>query len=230
MKNTICLSLILLSGWASASSVVEPKIIPVKNDVGIVELGYSVNEAIRNSNKDFRLLEVPQFIPSVKDMFIESANETPMASVADFNGDGVNDVVVMGQANKELLVLAVLSNANGYIVKTVSRQVWSNPETTYYPPMVYDSAESNESEGEILRQKGLFQYLAIVPPGDDIASGMLKADYKIAVAAFSLETYFSGTNPVFFVKPKTDTLCEVTGTQIVNKKRTLKTTCSDKKR
>lgn len=224
MKNAICVSLILISGWASASSV-EPKIIPVKNGVGIVELGYTVTEALRTFDREFKLLEVPQFIPSVKDMFIDAPNETPMASVADFNGDGVADVVVMGQAHKELLVLAVLSNANGYSVKTVSRQAWSDPETTYYPPMVQDDAESNESEGEILRQKGLFQYLAIVPPGDDLASGMLKADFKRAIPAFSIETYFSGTNPVFFVKTKTETVCEVKGTQIVNKKKTLRVKC-----
>lgn len=219
MKNTICLTLILLSGWASASNIVEPKIIPVNDNVGTVELGYTVTEALRSFDNDFKLLEVSQFIPSVQDMFKDAENETPMAVVADFNNDRKKDVVVMGHAHKELLVLAVLSNDNGYSVKTVSRQVLSDPKSTYYPP---------GSEGEVILQKGLFQYLSI-GPGDEQTSKLMKAEYKSEIA-FLIETAFSSTTSVYFVKSEPETVCEITGTKIVNKKKTLKTTCSDKKR
>lgn len=225
MKRTFLTSLILISGWAAAAPA-EPKIVPVKDNVGIVELGFAVNEALHSFDPEFKLLELSQFIPAMKDMFIDAPNETPMAVVADFNGDSAQDVVVMGHSHKELLVLAVVSGKDGYSVKTVSRSEYTDPENTYYPPMVQDDAVSDESEGDILRQKGLFQYLVIVPPGDDLASGMLKKEFKSKIAAFSVETYFSGSNPVYFMKA--DQICEVLGTKIVNKQKTLRTKCGSK--
>jgi hypothetical protein len=97
-------------------------------------LTVSMTAAIKQYDAKFRILEMKDYSQQVQEIF--SANEAPMAVIADFNRDGIVDAVVMGVTGKsEKRILAVISKGKVFVAQAV------------------DSLE-NEDTGE-----GLNQYL-----------------------------------------------------------------------
>lgn len=115
MKNwsQIIISFLFVSGVSVAkANLTEPKV-----SRGKVELGVDISKALKDYNKNFKLLEAKNFSKDI----IEMTEELPMAALGDYNGDGVQDVVVYGidLVGKKAMILAVISEKNIYKVYSV---------------------------------------------------------------------------------------------------------------
>ncbi|MBX3022345.1 MAG: hypothetical protein KF799_11785 [Bdellovibrionales bacterium] len=197
MKNSVYVALILFSALANAEA---PRIDNVTgNSVGTPVLGQAVTNALTAYNPEFKLFESTDYIPSTQRMYKGSRNETQMAIVGDFNGDGINDVVVMGHANNETLILGVISKKNGqYEVKEIERQEFEDPKTALNPPMSDSDTESDESEGDIQREKGLSKILTRLPKGMTIAAG--NKDIVLSTDTVQVEIAYTSVAAIYMYK------------------------------
>jgi len=141
-----------------------PRITPVAGQVGVPTLTAPVEAALAKANPDFKMFTADDYLPSVKMLFLNLRDETPMAIVGDFNGDGQKDIVVMGHARNERLVYAVISVKNGYVAQLVDREALD--DRPLYPAMAELGEEFDADQEAAFRESGQDTYLSLQPAND----------------------------------------------------------------
>lgn len=102
MIKIICLSAILFSSaFSYAKELIEPRI--ANNQL---VLGPNASGALQ-AKKQFELYDRSNFTETVRDF-----TSTPMFALGDFNGDGLNDVIVVGldKTKRKTSILGLISN------------------------------------------------------------------------------------------------------------------------
>lgn len=195
MKTLVYITVFIASLAAKAEDLA--RIALATNKIGTLTLSASAQSALKAFDPEFSVLENDKFVGSVQEMFLESSSETPAAVVGDFNGDRIKDVVLMGRSRKEQLVLALLSGKSGIKVHVLERRPFVEYEDSLFPPMVHDDTEYDEDENSILREKGFFRYLTLVPKGEDLGLGK---PVRFKTDAVQVETMLSSSNLYYFAK------------------------------
>ena len=121
MKYILCLLFILPS---LAFAQIEPDVINETQEQS-VKLGADAEKAIKKFDKNFIILKPRHFLAPVIGIFEGFPRELPQAVAADFNGDRVRDIVVMGltEEKKTIVVKAILiqSSQKGYFVTPIDQ-------------------------------------------------------------------------------------------------------------
>lgn len=169
---------------AAHMSLPSPRIEIRKNQLGVLQLGSVLEAELKKFNSDFKVYLPENFVPSLVEDYVHTsprlstngkttdcaslepppATELPMAVVGDFNGDGKNDAVLMGDDKKNHLVLGALSSGKTYKISVIERAKYVRPEDSFHPPFdEEDVEESDESESELGRERGFHESLSQVP-------------------------------------------------------------------
>jgi hypothetical protein len=93
--------------YVHSQSPIQPQLIH-----GKVVLGADVVKAIKSKNPNFKMLTLNNFAVTS----IENSSTSPMAVLADFNGDQKTDVAIYGmdRANNKALIYMLISKAQSY--------------------------------------------------------------------------------------------------------------------
>ncbi|MDH5526680.1 MAG: hypothetical protein OEY97_05155 [Nitrospirota bacterium] len=109
----------------------------------VLELTPPMQDALQRTHPYFKAWEMGDFFaPSVAHYKI-TRRQVPWGVVADFNGDGISDAMLMGRDATYRMRVAILSGPDGFQVQTLSR------------------SRFQEIEG----RKGLETYVMYHPPG-----------------------------------------------------------------
>lgn len=100
----LAISFINQNSYANAAKIEQPRI----KSNGTIELGSQITEGLKTIDSDFALLQKKHFSKTS----LEYGDHHPMAVVADFNGDGYKDIVVLGQSKskKTVYIYGFVSN------------------------------------------------------------------------------------------------------------------------
>lgn len=186
-----------------SQALTQPSIQKRPRKVGAVQLGPDVEAALKAFDPNFRIFKDTEFILAVQDIFAEEAEdgETPMAVVADFNGDRIRDVAVIGTNGKDQLTLGILSGPEGYSIQVIQREPYLAPDKSFHPPMIDSDYVSDEAEGERWRQQGLITYLAVVKsiaktPPEKRSDGVK----RFRNDALMIDTFLAASTRLIYVK------------------------------
>ena len=76
----------------------------------IPQMAHAIEEVV----PEFKPYQLADYLPPILDQYDLNEHQAPFAVWADFNGDGVDDLIVHGKTGRETLELAVLSTGQGY--------------------------------------------------------------------------------------------------------------------
>lgn len=148
------------------------------------QLTAAARQSLTRWNFKFKTFAETDFTPEVIELFKTSGdNEKPMMLTLDLNNDKIQDFVLLGEADKQQYVIALLSHKKEY--KTVVVESWSDP-----------GFKKSSIPGGNGKRKGVPVYLAI-PASDDPATIALKNKAKAQI--FDVEAYM-GSTKVFAIK------------------------------
>lgn len=173
MHTKLFFLVIFASSTAFSSIQFEPKTINTKSEKKVL-LGKDIIRVLKKKNSSFKPLEISKFSKGVQNLFKKSRKELPMSVTADFNGDKVQDLAVLGKAGNTYKLLAFTSSKNSYKVHTISS--WS--AKAFRETFTY--------KGKIIR------YLSL------ITKKQIKAPANFNKDAFQLETYQGYTELFYF--------------------------------
>lgn len=176
----------LLLTWAGslALAMVEPRIVKDEGNFH-VDIGKQVQEAVKKFDPYFQSWEEMDFIPSVRHVYKPGPNQTMSAIVADFNGDKKNDVALSGRNRTNNLLLAVVSDGDGFKVIEVDRAPLIDPRRDWI-------------EGPKGKQPGLWTYLTHVKSGW-VSSKVEGRSIQMKTDGFA-EQYFEKGSVVYYLK------------------------------
>ncbi len=169
------LSVLVLTGCATFATA---------EDSNLKSLPIEARQSLAKWNFKFKPFAETDFVPEVIDLFEKSsASEKPMMLTLDLNNDKIQDFVLLGAAEKQQVVVALVSDKK--IFKAVVVDTWS------------ESDFKNQSvPGSNSKREGIIVYLAIPGQEDDVAIGLRK---KVNTEIFDIESYM-GPSKVFSVK------------------------------
>lgn len=123
----------------------------VKAD-GRMILSYSMSEALKKYNPNFKIRRTDEFIHVVQKI-CKFAKKAPYAVFGDFNGDKKKDVVIMGYNETSNLLISIVSTKNAYETVEISKDELKNYKEEWL--------EINPGEKEY----GIWWFLTLVPAG-----------------------------------------------------------------
>lgn len=105
----ILMFLILFSPLLAIAQLTEPQVINTTSSQS-VKLGPDVEKALKQFESQAQPLENHHFMSAIPGLFVGYDNELPQAVVADFNSDGLNDILLMvlGEEKKSVYIKALL--------------------------------------------------------------------------------------------------------------------------
>jgi len=130
-------------------------------------------------------------MPSVKQYYKFSKKQNLSSVVDDFDGDGVNDVILQGRNSKEDLILAILSKTQNVLL--IDKFPLTDPSKNW---MVVPDVKNNSTKKEY----GLWVYLTHVPVGKK-SSPYEKKKLDLKTAAFELQ-YFEKASVLYYFDGK----------------------------
>ncbi|MGH1469451.1 MAG: hypothetical protein ACRBBP_11375 [Bdellovibrionales bacterium] len=163
----------ITSSIALGSLQFEPRTINTKS-TKIVKPGKGIEKAIKSTHPSFQALKVSEFSNDVQKLFKKSKRALPMSITADFNGDGLQDLAILGKTKKGYKLLAFTSSKNLYTAHEISS----------WPDKVFKRTFTHK--GKIVR------YLSL------ITKKQIEAPANFNKDAFQLETFQGYTELLYF--------------------------------
>jgi hypothetical protein len=93
-----------------------------------LELGPVLLETLKAYNPTFKVWSDEDYSKDVKKHYKATKNQTLSAVVGDFNDDKMQDVILLGRTDANNVMVAVLSNKNGYEVFELGKTDLSDPK------------------------------------------------------------------------------------------------------
>ncbi|MEM7646226.1 MAG: hypothetical protein AAF203_04905 [Pseudomonadota bacterium] len=112
-----------------------------------------VQKALKAYDPHFQPRKYSDFIPIVRSAYKTNQRDNLFSVIGDFNGDGLQDLVLMGSNKTNDLLVGVLSKDKAYSVVSIEKSPKTDPKTNWIdvPP------------GE--KQYGLWTFVQHVGPG-----------------------------------------------------------------
>ncbi len=173
MRIKFLFSILITCFTVCASAQFEPTIVNTKSNKKIL-LGKKIQKVLIKEKLSFKPIEILKFSKEVQGLFKKSKKELPMSITADFNGDNIVDLAVLGKTKKNYKLLAFTSLNNSYKMHEIAS--WS--------PKVFK---------KIFSTKGKFiRYLSL------ITKKQIKSPSNFKKDAFQLETYQGYTELLYW--------------------------------
>lgn len=126
MMNLKNLAVVLLIS-NPAFALIEPKI-KVLSGKYAFEPGAEVSAALKKYDSTFKIWKDEDFSNEVKKFYKPSKNQMLAGVVADFNGDKIQDAVLMGRTSTHSVLLAALSQGKKYLVSEINKGELIDPK------------------------------------------------------------------------------------------------------
>jgi len=174
-----------------------PKVLARPGEVGKIELGPSIENAIEVAVPGFKLYKPTDFIPEVVELFIDADNQAISAVSGHFSSKKYNEIILMGHTEKLQLVLAVSNKPSGVTVEKVLSENYVPPEKSFYPPSAEahspkpkvdvaravssDKESSDSKRTDSQKQVGLYRYLSMGEKNKGLDTFQVEALYGVTV-------------------------------------------------
>lgn len=89
----------------------------------LTEMPVEARQAVSIWNLNFKPFAMENFTNEVQDLFSDLAREAPMRVIADYNGDGVEDYALLGEAVGQQYLIVVVSGKKWSVVEV---EKWSS--------------------------------------------------------------------------------------------------------
>ena len=169
---------------ASISPVAEPKIVKDEGNFHL-DIGKPVQEALKKFDPYFEAWNETDFIPAVRQSYKATANQTLAGIVGDFNNDKIKDVALIGRNRTNNLLLAAVSEGEGYKVVEIDRSPLIDPRKEWI-------------EGPKGKEPGLWVFLRHQKPGY-VSSHYENGSLQLKADAFT-EDYFEKAAVLYYFK------------------------------
>lgn len=180
MTKFLVASLILT--FTHHSLAVAPPVITNTTAKKEVVLGADATKALKKWNSGFQIFTIDAFPKAVVELFKDAPKELPMAAAGDFNGDGQEDIALVGYNSNNIFTVVLVAGATDYTVVMIDNRSYADPKT-----------QSLTTEtGEV--QTGLSTYVSLLPAKD-----IKFKDPKKKLDAVQVETYNADTR-AFYIK------------------------------
>lgn len=173
LYKLLLLSVLFFSWSSEAKLAATPGLINTKKTKSVV-FGKEIERIIKKERPGFSPLKISVFKNEVIGLFKGSKNNIPMAVVGDFNGDKINDLVVLGKNKKNFELLAFLSEKSTFKLVPVAQWTMKNFLKAFY------------------YEKKIVRYLSFVP------KSKVKKPKNYKNDLFQIETYLGFTELFFF--------------------------------
>ena len=147
-----------------------------------VVLGAAATKALKKWNPGFQVFSVNDFPAAVVDLFKDAPKELPMAVAGDFNGDGKEDIAVVGHSAVNTFFVILVAGPAEYTVVLAETQAYKDPK----------NQSLTTETGDV--QTGLSTYLSLLPAKD-----LRFKNPKKKLDAIQIETYNADTR-AFYIK------------------------------
>lgn len=116
------LTILMILSWLSLANA-----IAATDTNALSELPLEARQSVIKWNHKFKPYASADFSSEVNELFTSDLKKVaPMRLVADFNGDKVDDYALLGEADKQQYLIAVLSDKKDPKVVVVEK--WSDPD------------------------------------------------------------------------------------------------------
>ncbi len=186
MKKAILLSALTLGLLAATPKSIEPKINKYDGSLQL-DIGKTVQDSLKKFDPYFQAWNETDFIPSIRQMYKPSTEQTMSGVVADFNNDKIRDVALFGHNRTHNILLAALSDkiTGEYKIVEIDRSPLTNPRREWI-------------EGPKGSEPGLWRYLRHRRPGK--ISSHLEKDALVLRADGFEEAYFGEGSVLYYLK------------------------------
>lgn len=185
MWKAIFLAVLTPGLLAAVDKPIEPKINKYGGSLQL-DMGKTVQDAIRSYDPYFEAFGEIDFLPSVREDYKPTVQQTVSGVVGDFNGDKIKDVALFGRNRTNNLILAALSDGKGnYKIVEVDRSSLTDPKRDWI-------------EGPKGKAPGLWRFLSHVKPGQ-LSSPYESRSLALKTDAFE-EVYYKKGSVVYYYK------------------------------
>lgn len=186
MKKAILLATLTLGLLAATPKTIEPKINKYDGTLQL-DIGKTVQDAIKKFDPYFQTWNETDFIPSIRENYKPSKEQTVAGVVGDFNNDKIKDVALFGRNRTHNLLLVALSDVatGNYKVVEVDRGPLTTPDKQWI-------------EGPKGKDAGLWRYLNHRKPGW-VSSPVEKQPLHLRAEGFE-EVYYEKGSVLYYLK------------------------------
>ncbi len=214
--------LLMIAGFTGAASA-QPTIEIHEGRLGELKLGPVVEQALKKFNPNFQVYNSSDFIQSLQDVYVAPTREQlaanknktncdemippadkslPQAVVGDFNGDKIDDVVLLGHDQKSHYVLGVLSSGKTYEVSIIERSEYVPPTQSTFPPKEAGEPEPQDVERGLTESLTLVESEAEARKSEYIKKCVSPDVKRFKNDAVLVSEYMSPANRLYYVKGK----------------------------